>query len=87
MNVNLDLEPLVEAVAARVLEQLEAQRAPEPEPWIGVEEAATYLAAPTSRIYSLVSAKRIPYRKDGSRLLFRRSELDTWLDGGGARRP
>jgi excisionase family DNA binding protein len=57
------------------------------EPWIGVRDAAAHLACPRSRIYALVSAGRIPHRKDGSRLLFRRSELDSWLTQGGAVRP
>ena len=78
---------LVEAVAERVAELLVERHAPEPEPWIGVEQAADHLACPKSRLYALVSAGRIPHRKDGSRLLFRRTELDDWLEQGGAKRP
>jgi excisionase family DNA binding protein len=48
---------------------------------------AEHLSCGRSRVYALVSAGRIPYRKDGSRLLFRRSELDGWLAGGGGVRP
>jgi excisionase family DNA binding protein len=51
------------------------------------ERAAANLACPTSRIYALVSARRIPHHRDGSRLLFRRAELDEWVARGGARRP
>jgi excisionase family DNA binding protein len=79
-------EGFVEQVATRVAEILGA-REPLPEPWVGVREAAEHLACPKSRIYALVSARRIPHRRDGSRLLFRRSELDAWLEAGGARRP
>lgn len=79
---------LLEAVAVRaaelVAEQLQASR---PEAYIGVDAAADYIAAPKSRVYALVSAGRIPHRKDGSRLLFRPSELDAWLDQGGGIRP
>jgi excisionase family DNA binding protein len=70
------VDALAEAVAAR----LTAAHA-EPEPWIGVPEAATHLACKPQRIYDLVHARAIPHRKDGSRLLFRRSELDGWLNG------
>lgn len=52
-----------------------------PEPWVGVREAAAHLACRPPRIYNLVSERRIPHRKDGSRTLFRLSELDAWLDG------
>jgi excisionase family DNA binding protein len=55
--------------------------------WLSVEEAAEHLRCPTSRIYSLTSAGRIPFVKDGSRTLFRRSELDVWLRAGGGKRP
>ena len=58
-----------------------------PEPWLDVAGAAEHLACPTSRIYALASAKRIPVERDGSRLLFRRDELDRWVEAGGAKRP
>jgi excisionase family DNA binding protein len=56
-------------------------------PWLDVEGAAMHLACPRSRIYALVSVRRIPHYKDGSRLLFRREELDDWVRAGGGRRP
>lgn len=49
------------------------------EPWVGVMQAATHLGAGRQRIYDLVHQRAIPFRKDGSRLLFRLSELDAWL--------
>jgi len=80
---------LVEAVAERaaelVLEGEQASR--EPDPWIGVEQAAAHLGCPTSRVYALSSAKRIPVERDGSRLIFKRSALDAWVRAGGAKRP
>jgi excisionase family DNA binding protein len=78
---------LVEAIAERVAEMLAERHAAEPEPWIGVEQACEHLACPRSRIYALASAGRIPHRKDSARLLFRRAELDDWLEQGGAKRP
>lgn len=52
-----------------------------PEPWIGVADAADHLACKRQRIYDLVHDRAIPHRKDGARLLFKRSALDEWLDG------
>jgi excisionase family DNA binding protein len=49
------------------------------EPWVGVVQAAAHLGAGRQRIYDLVHQRAIPFRKDGSRLLFRLSELDAWL--------
>lgn len=51
-----------------------------PEAWVGVQEAAEHLGCKPQRIYNLVHDQAIPHRKDGSRLLFRRSELDAWLE-------
>jgi excisionase family DNA binding protein len=31
-------------------------------------------------VYELVAQQRLPYRRDGRRLLFRRSELDAYLE-------
>lgn len=88
MGLSLSVsQAFVEAVAARTLELLKRRAASETERWIGVEDAAAHLACPRSRIYALSCARRIPHRKDGARLLFRRSELDAWLDQGGGRRP
>jgi excisionase family DNA binding protein len=39
------------------------------------KRAAEFLACPRSRIYALVSARRLPHHHDGSRLLFDRREL------------
>jgi excisionase family DNA binding protein len=44
--------------------------------WLNVNAAAAHLACPASRLYALVSARRIPFAKDGSRLLFDRGQLD-----------
>jgi excisionase family DNA binding protein len=81
------LGELVELIAARAAAIVRDDQEVQPEPWLGVQEAASHLACPTSRIYALVSARRIPHHRDGSRLLFRRSEVDAWVERGGATRP
>lgn len=78
-------DELVEAVARRVAELAAALIGPAP--WLDVAGAAEHLCCPHSRLYALVSAKRIPHDRDGSRLLFDRAELDAWVRHGGARRP
>jgi excisionase family DNA binding protein len=87
MSLTIDLpEELVERIAERAAELLADRESPASH-WLTVLEAAEYLRCPKSRIYSLVSARRIPHVKDGSRTLFARSELDTWLRDGGGKRP
>lgn len=84
--VQLVLPPdLVDRIVDQASTQL-AARETAFEPWVGVAEAAAYLSCKPQRIYDLVCRRRtsgIPHRKEGSRLLFRRSQLDAWLDHGG----
>jgi excisionase family DNA binding protein len=78
-----DLDQLAELLRPR----LAARPSDDLSAWLAVDAAAAHLACPKSRLYALVSAGRIPFHKDGSRLLFRRDELDAWVRNGGAKRP
>ena len=56
--------------------------------WLrGADQIAGYIGSPRSRVYALTSARRIPVQRDGSALVARRSELDSWLHCGGGKRP
>ena len=88
MNVALELSPeMVETIAHRVAEILADRDTPEATGYLDVAGAADFLACPTSRVYSLVSAGRISHHRDGSRLLFDRGELREYVNNGGAKRP
>jgi len=76
---------LIERVAERAAEIL-SERGQSEDCWLDVGEAAAYLRCPISRIYALTSAGAVPHYHDGSRLLFRRSELDEWIKCGGGKR-
>jgi hypothetical protein len=88
-GVNLNIgDELVERIAERAAE-LVARRRDETaaDGWLrGADKIAAYIDAPRSRVYGLVSARRIPIHHDGSALIARRSELDAWLLNGGGRR-
>ena len=90
MDLSVDIgDALIELIAGRAAE-LVARRQDEklPDGWLrGADRIATYIDAPRSRVYGLVSARRIPVHHDGSALIARRSELDAWLLNGGGRRP
>lgn len=73
-------DAVVELLVAAVLERIGELATPAPEPWIGVDEAAEHLACKRKRIYDLVGQRRVEHRRDGSRLLFRRSALDAYLE-------
>lgn len=80
-------DELVDAIAERVALKLEERRpttnADSPaSPWLNVEEAAAYLRCERARIYNLVSQRRLPCSKDGTRTLLHREVLDAYLTGG-----
>ncbi len=82
-NIELKVpDVFVQAIAERVADLLAnaPQSDGKPEPWIGVDKAAEHLACPTSRIYDLVSQRRLVPRRDGRRLLFKRSHLDAAIE-------
>ncbi|MEK6273223.1 MAG: helix-turn-helix domain-containing protein [Actinomycetota bacterium] len=81
--IGVELPPeFVELIAERVAELL-ADRHPssEPPPYLTVDQAAEYLACKPKRVYDLCSQRRLPFRKDGSRTLLRRADLDAYLEG------
>lgn len=47
---------------------------------LGVEEAAEILGRTTHAIYRLVERRRIPFRKDGRRVMFVESELKAFIE-------
>lgn len=80
-------EELLERIAERAAELLVGRQGAEPARFLDVAGAAEFLACPKSRVYALVSAKRLPHHRDGSRLLFDPGELREYVRQGGARRP
>ena len=49
--------------------------------WMNSKTAAAYIDAPVSRVHDLVMTQKLVPHYEGSRLLFRRSELDEYLEG------
>jgi len=72
---------VVEQIARRAAE-LVLQNIPSPPgPWLTTGEAAERLRCRPQRVFNLVSEGRLRVYKDGSRNLFRASELDEMLLG------
>jgi excisionase family DNA binding protein len=69
---------LIEAIAERTAELLGERLPDRPEPYLDVDGAAEYLACKPHRIYDLCR-QGLPCHKDGSRSLFRREDLESWL--------
>ncbi len=74
-----DLDQLADLLADRLAARLPAVRQKEGG-WLSSELAAEYLACSRSRIHDLVQIGKLSPRRDGRRLLFRRSDLDAYLE-------
>jgi excisionase family DNA binding protein len=72
---------LVEIVAQRAAELLAERDAPSASPWLDTKGAAAYMACTPARIHDLVQARQLTPARDGRRLVFRRDDLDAYLEG------
>jgi hypothetical protein len=69
----------VNEIAARAAELL-TDRQPAASPWLDTKGAADHIAATPGRVHDLVQLGRLVPRRDGRRLLFRREDLDAYLE-------
>ena len=69
------LDQLAKLLAPRLASQRH-----EPDPWLNAKQASEHLACTTGRIYDLVQLDKLKHANDGRRLLFRRSDLDAYLE-------
>jgi excisionase family DNA binding protein len=76
---NEQVERLAAAVAALLAERQPAQNGTA-SPWLSTSDAATYLRCSPDRIHDLVARRALTPRRDGRRLLFRRADLDGYLE-------
>jgi len=69
----------LDAIAERVAGLL-ADSQPTPAEWLNANDAAQHLACSRDRLYDLVQLGKLEPRRDGRRLLFRRSDLDAYIE-------
>ena len=81
MSASLPIpDELVEQIAQRAAALVVEQQATAAAPWLDADAAADYLATSRGRIYDLVQLGKLQPHRDGRRLLFRRSGLDSYLE-------
>lgn len=73
------VDSLASAVASRVIAQLSANGGLQKR-LMTVEEAAEYIGRSKQATYHLISAAKIPIKRQGSRVFIDRKELDLWID-------
>ena len=74
------LDQLAELLAPRIAAKLPAVLAAEPDGWLNVKGAATYLAMSTHALHRLTAERAIPFSQSapGARCLFKKADLDAW---------
>lgn len=80
LTVELSAEQL-DVIATLVAARLGDRPGPALPTWLDARGAADYMACPVSRIHDLVQLQKLSPRRDGRRLLFRRDDLDRYLEG------
>jgi excisionase family DNA binding protein len=55
-----------------------------PEPWVSVDEVASHLGVAKDSVYRWIEAKGLPAHRVGRLWKFRLSEIDEWVQAGGA---
>lgn len=54
------------------------------EPWYSVEEIARHLGVSKETIYRWIEKRKIPVHRMGKLWKFKPSEVDSWIQNGGA---
>jgi excisionase family DNA binding protein len=69
----------------RQLSTTSTQSAQATDCWMSLDELCEYLPGKPAKatIYGKVHLREIPHKKDGKRLIFRKSEIDEWLNAKG----
>ena len=55
-----------------------------PEPWVSVEDVASHLGVAKESVYRWIEGKGLPAHRVGRLWKFRLSEVDKWIEAGGA---
>ena len=56
-----------------------------PEPWVSVEHVAGHLGVAKESVYRWIDGKGLPAHRVGRLWKLRLSEVDRWIEAGGAR--
>ena len=57
---------------------------PEQEPWVSVDVVAKHLGIARDTVYRWIDAKGLPAHRIGRLWKFKLTQIDTWVEAGGA---
>ena len=78
VNVTITKNELVEAIKFYAKNKNNENRVNYPE-YLTIQQLSSYLSYSKPALYKMVGNSSIPYYKLQSKLLFKRSEIDSWL--------
>jgi excisionase family DNA binding protein len=56
----------------------------EHEPWVSVEQVGRHLGIPKDTVYRWIESKALPAHRVGRLWKFKLSQVDAWIEAGGA---
>ena len=59
----------------------------EQEPWVSVDTVATHLGVAKDTVYRWIESKSLPAHRVGRLWKFKLSQVDAWIEAGGAAEP
>jgi excisionase family DNA binding protein len=84
VNLELELpEDVIERIAERAAALLVERQARASSPWLAARAAASHLCCSVGGIHDLVGLRKLEPHRDGRRLLFKRADLDAYLEEQG----
>lgn len=88
MEITFDTLPKAVSLIHKKLNRIEQlilnQNQPETDTWFDIDKLCEYHPSKPAKptVYSWVRKKKIPYHKSGKKLIFLKSEIDSWLMQG-----
>lgn len=77
-----ELAVLIDISLRRVLSEQSPKSSYNDDKPLNIDEAADFLDIPKNTLYSYTSARKIPHKKMGRKIIFFKSELRAWLEEG-----
>ena len=60
---------------------------PQQEPWVSVDEVAKHLGIAKDTVYHWIESRGLPVHRIGRLWKFKLSQIDDWVEAGGASAP
>jgi excisionase family DNA binding protein len=77
-----ELKDIIKSSLSELIEENDQSSQKQTQRLFSLKEAAIYLHLAPQTLYGFTSQRTIPFIKKGKKLLFKKNEIDTWLNEG-----